>query len=949
MDWYKNRIRENCLNYLCCPKDPMRKILILLVVFTFCSIPFAAAHPFTEETIPSLTSNAPVGTTEVIVFFSEPVDINFSEMRVFDSNGNQIDNKDTSYYEDELSLIITTPPLEQGVYTATTKVLSKVDGHLVPGAFLFGVGDVVIDPELLGKETPSEIIYFPEAGARFPGLVGQTIVLGAVIASMIIWGTQNKQLIRDEIQKVERFHHGKFMSVTGIGLVLVFISDILMIAIQTIRLETSPIDAISTYFGTIWLARMILTIILLGIWFVMDKKGTLTIKNQIPMLVVSLVLISTTTMIGHGAASEQIGATILDYIHNLVAAVWIGGIIYFVFTLLPALSHLKDSAREKISLVMIPRFSIAFVISLGIVIITGPTLMWFLESDVGLITASVFGQLIIAKIVIAAIMVGLGGFFQFKVQNTAEKNFSVGNISVHKKLKRSLKADAVLGIILLGIVALLTNGTLPAGEIQKVDAQEIVYGFKTIEFTENSKFDIDISPFSSGTNNITVKVSDFEDKPLYDSKELRVKISNPSKSISPIEVPMKLVNQEDGNPAVFRGEMTFGFSGNWLVEIEALRTENANESKNLNLLIKPRLTEIQTQIIEYEFPEKGKPLYPLFDGDNTIWISDPAAPRIWEFKIDSQEFTSYTYDGLTSTFLTQDKDGNIWFTDTPRNQIGFIDIHTKEIKTKTIPKVDPVISDNTPMSLQADHDGNIWITIVNKDRILKYIPAIDEFEEIILPDKQSLPFALAIDNDGRIWYTTTGSGKIGYIDPQSNEITQFSSNPPLQAPEALIFDDDGNIWIAEHTGLAITKFNPVLETFERISVDNNEALPFGMAIDRFGNIWFAQHTVDSLGVYDPDNDNLIEVPIPTETSFIQFMTSDSNNNVWFVEQQGNKIGTVKQTEIPISPSQIEESIEIKIKYSELASPLIALGIIATSLFYVKSVKDKRRLNELISS
>ena len=47
------------------------------------------------------------------------------------------------------------------------------------------------------------------------------------------------------------------------------------------------------------------------------------------------------------------------------------------------------------SLVLIPRFSIAFIIAVGIVIITGPTLLWFLESDVGLITESVYGQLII--------------------------------------------------------------------------------------------------------------------------------------------------------------------------------------------------------------------------------------------------------------------------------------------------------------------------------------------------------------------------------------------------------------------------------------------------------------------------------------------------------------------------------------------------------------------------
>ncbi|MFB5619675.1 MAG: hypothetical protein ACE5RC_00885, partial [Nitrosopumilus sp.] len=84
-------------------------------------------------------------------------------------------------------------------------------------------------------------------------------------------------------------------------------------------------------------------------------------------------------------------------------------------------------------------------------------------------------------------------------------------------------------------------------------------------------------------------------------------------------------------------------------------------------------------------------------------------------------------------------------------------------------------------------------------------------------------------------------------------------------------------------------------------------------------------------------------------SFIQFMTSDGDDNVWFVEQQSNKIGMIKLTEIPVIPLQIESLNEIEIKYTELASPLIALGIIATSLFYVKSIQDKRRLNSLINS
>jgi copper transport protein len=442
------------------------------------SIPFAAAHPFTEETIPSLTSNSPTGVTEIIVYFSEPVELDFSVLKVLDNNGNQIDNKDTSYHQGEDSLIVTTPPLEDGVYTVSTKVLSKIDGHLVPDAFLFTVGDVIVDPTKLDdlKKEPSELIFLPEAGARFPGLVGQTIVLGAVIASLIIWGTQNKQLIREELDKIEFLHHGKFMSITGIGLVLIFVSNILMIAVQTIRLETSPIEAIQTSFGTVWAIRMTITVILLGIWFGLDRKKVLSTKNQIPMLIAVLVLIGTSSIIGHGAASGETPALVLDYIHNLVAAIWIGGIFYFVFTLLPIFSQLKESTREKMSLMIIPKFSIAFIIAIGVVIITGPTLMWFLESDVGLITESIYGQLIILKISIAAILIGLGGFVQFKIQKNAEKNLQSGKISVYKKLKKSLKIDVVLGIILLGVVALLTNGTLPAGEIQKVDAQEIKIG-----------------------------------------------------------------------------------------------------------------------------------------------------------------------------------------------------------------------------------------------------------------------------------------------------------------------------------------------------------------------------------------------------------------------------------------------------------------------------------------
>ena len=88
--------------------------------------------------------NAAVGATMIIVYYSEAIEIDFSELQVFDSNGNRIDNMDTSYYDGNFSLIITTPPLEEGIYTVTSKVLSKVDGHTVSDKMIFAAGDAEV-------------------------------------------------------------------------------------------------------------------------------------------------------------------------------------------------------------------------------------------------------------------------------------------------------------------------------------------------------------------------------------------------------------------------------------------------------------------------------------------------------------------------------------------------------------------------------------------------------------------------------------------------------------------------------------------------------------------------------------------------------------------------------------------------------------------------------------
>ena len=77
----------------------MNKLLLLTFLILVIGIPAAYAHPFLLDSDPSQAANAQVGTTQIITKYSEAVEIDFSELKVFDSDGNQIDNRNTVYYE----------------------------------------------------------------------------------------------------------------------------------------------------------------------------------------------------------------------------------------------------------------------------------------------------------------------------------------------------------------------------------------------------------------------------------------------------------------------------------------------------------------------------------------------------------------------------------------------------------------------------------------------------------------------------------------------------------------------------------------------------------------------------------------------------------------------------------------------------------------------------------
>jgi copper transport protein len=689
---------------------------------------------------------------------------------------------------------------------------------------------------------------------------------------------------------------------------------------------------------------MIITIIIIGIWFWMEKRKEISIKGQIPLLVASLILIATTTMMGHGASTELEAAWILDYAHNLLSSIWIGGVIFFAFVALPTISKTDDALRNKITLSLIPRFSGIFIIAIGILIITGPTLLWFLDDNVGALTESTYGKLIMIKIGLAIAMIAFGGMYQVKFLKNPS-NYESLNIS--KRISKPLKLEAGLGIALLAVVALLVNSSLPEGEIQSADALQPTFGYESILFSENAKFDVKVEPAGIGQNTISVIVSSFDDKPLDDISGLKVKVSNPQKNISPILAEVSETVQS--SITKYTADATFGFAGNWQIELEAQREQNSNENTIFNLQIKPLLSDIRTEITEYEFPaDETAPLFPVYDGKN-LWISDAQKPRLWKFSLEDEQFTPYTFDGLTTIFMDIGKDGKIWFTDTPNSKIGSFDPKTEKFETIQLPQFNLVSKKSLPTSVGVDSDNDVWIAVIDQSLLLEYNQSTKKFKIINTITPEAGPTAIEIDDSDNVWFAESLVGKLGKIDGETKELTEFAPEVPMAEPFALMIDKEDNMWIAEHIGPAVTKFNPVLDSFDQVKISNPESLPFGMAFDKYDNMWIAQHVIDSLVVYDQNNQQMIEVPIPTEGSFTQFVIADDNGDIWFVEQRGGKLGKVSISAVPTQRTVVQENTSVDIMYVELVAPIVAAGIIATALFYVKSVKDKRKIDKIIST
>jgi len=890
----------------------------------------AWAHPFIDATAPARLSSAPVGTASVTVWYSEGVELAFSSLKVYDSGGDQVDNGDTAYHEGDTSLRVTVPPLGDGVYTVASSVLSRVDGHLVGGAFIFAVGSATIDAAAAESVAPTAQVFLPEAAARLPGLLGQSLVIGAAAAFLLAAPTWRPLGL---LQAAGDLHRSRFMALVGAGAVMVLASNVLMLAAQSWRLEASVLDALGTTFGGTVALRMAITVALLAAWFAAERSGRLTARWAAAFAALGLALAATMTMVGHGAASGVDGAAILDYAHNVIAGIWIGGVVYLLIAALPSILRLGDARSGAAILAAIPTFSAAFVLCVGVAAITGPLLMWVLEDSTASIAGSTYGAILAAKVAIGSAMVALAAWRRYPYGLHA----APGAKRAIARLKRSLRAEAILGVALLAAVALLTNTTLPGGEAGGEASAPALTGLRATEFSAGAAFDVTVWPLAAGANEIAVSVTAPDGTPLDDLEGVRVKVSSPQRAISPIEVDVR------GEGATRSGELTLGFWGPWRLDVEALRSGAANESVALEAFAKPLPSELSVEITEHEMPDGAVPLHMAHHG-GTAWISDPSAPRVWSLDAQTGEVAEHAFEGVGSLTVSVARDGTVWFADSQSAQIGSLDAQSREASMTAIPaSLGPRGLAAMPAWIHAASDGDVWVSVPNWNMVLEHDPREGSFVPHVSPTPQSRPFGLAEGPDGAIWFAQLTGGKVGRIDALTGGISEFAPDPPLRTAETLAFGPLGGLWVSEHAEAGgVARLETALGTFSRASAPDAAALPNSVSFDRHRNAWFAQHTVDALAVLDPASGELVEVPLPTARSQAQFTAADGEGRIWYAAPGAARVGHASISAPASAAAREAPTAGADVPYSLLAAPVFVAAAVGAPLLAARALSLRRR-------
>lgn len=533
--------------------DKIKKISISMLLLYICVlfVPIStSAHAYIIKSTPMENETLAHSPSLVSLEFSEAIQSKFDSLTVVNSLGQRVDVSEASIDKknpNTLEAKVQTA-LPNGAYTISWKVLSA-DGHPVQGTIPFRIGTGADAHNMQGYVNG----YIPQADMIIErGLLyaGFSLYLGVMLFYLVLYkesGLSNKMQSRSKMLIWISLLAISFSLVWNLPLQAKIYANVPWSKAFNISLWKEALGI--PLFGSVWIAQMILIVILTVATYLAMKYGKLSSSKAwwMPVLLV-VVLLVTKALNGHAISSKYREITIvMDILHLFAASLWIGGVMAIAFILPAGNKNKKDWSLYWDA---IQRFSPWAMTAVTIILFTGVFSSTLYIPNLRSLYQTVYGQILVAKIVLFIIM-GIFGLI----------HFVKGKLRKEKGIRPTAGIEFGMGIAVMIMAAILTNVATPP-------LPEPVPLNETKQVSNGYKITLHVNPNAVGVNTFDIDIKDKSDQPVTNIQQLTVTAYSLDMEMgrNTFKVPMV-------SPGTFQAKgMQLNMEGNWNITIHGLTT-----------------------------------------------------------------------------------------------------------------------------------------------------------------------------------------------------------------------------------------------------------------------------------------------------------------------------------------------------------------------------------------
>jgi copper transport protein len=553
----------------------------------------------------------------VIFKFNQTVGGTLGAVRVYDAQGNEVDNLAVSHPEEQGHWmgVGLKAHLPAGTYTATYRVISA-DTHVVYGGMPFNIGrpgaaSRFTVASLINRNRSGEVTAVAFGVVRVLDYLSIALLLGGLMFVGVAWLPAIASVAGAEPawQEASRAFARRIQVLLLAAILLGVVASVLGFLLQGasaagVSLWASlkgPVleSTLESRFGRVWGARAIDWIVLGALLAAARaaRRETIPVLRPVPLGADGLALerppprwilglagvggaylAFTPALSGHASVQSPVWAFLpSDVLHVLAASVWVGGIFCLLLALPVATRLLALPERSRLLLATLTRFSPLALAAVITIALTGVLQAYIDVRSLHGLLHTTYGALVIAKTVLLIALIGLGWVNRERVipalRRLAGAGASPGGAGV--LARRAMRGESLLMLCVLGVTAALISYAPP------IDAASGPFSASTT--LGPAELEITVEPARVGLNTVHLYLINAKTGTQFtQTREFTATARLPAKGIGPL--PLRASVAGPGHYILSSADLTPG--GTWDLELIDRISEFQEYSKTVKVPIR---------------------------------------------------------------------------------------------------------------------------------------------------------------------------------------------------------------------------------------------------------------------------------------------------------------------------------------------------------------------------